>query len=212
MTRLAALLLPLALLAGSCGSTDPSPTPSPSVSPTTTPTPVACTGTPSTYGRTVVDWWAPRCSLEANLFNDPQTAIGAPDAAGIGPEGYTGFISLGFGGHVTLDMGGCLADRPGADLRVYQAVSAEPVSVYVSPAPDGPYTLLEGRKRCGTRIDNVQGYCDFDFADGAVTQARYVRVEDGELWPCPGGTRSEGADLDAVQALGVVSVGAAPPR
>jgi hypothetical protein len=28
-------------------------------------------------------------------------------------------------------------------------------------------------------------------------------VEDGELFPCPGGSLSEGADLDAVQALGV---------
>jgi hypothetical protein len=46
-----------------------------------------------------------------------------------------------------------------------------------------------------------------------VTQARYVRVEDGELFPCPGGTRSEGADLDAVQALGVATSAAdAPPR
>jgi hypothetical protein len=36
-----------------------------------------------------------------------------------------------------------------------------------------------------------------------VTQARYVRVEDGELYPCPGDTVSEGADLDAVQTLGV---------
>ena len=48
----------------------------------------------------------------------------------------------------------------------------------------------------------MQGYCDFDFADGHVAQARYVRVEDGELLPCPGGTRTEGADLDAVQVLG----------
>jgi hypothetical protein len=62
--------------------------------------------------------------------------------------------------------------------------------------------LLEARKSCGVRINAVQGYCDFDFADAHVAEARYVRVEDGELWPCPGGTRSEGADLDAVQVLG----------
>ncbi len=191
---------------GSCGSTSPSPSPSPSASPSASPspspTPITCTGTPSTYARTVSEWWVPRCSLDHNLFNDPQTAIGPPDAAGVGPEGYTGFISLGFGGRVTLDLGGCLNDRPGNDLRVFQAVSSEPVTVYVSPAPDGPYTMLEGRKRCGERINGVQGYCDFDFASGKVSQARYVRVEDGEIFPCPGGTRSEGADLDAVQVLG----------
>jgi hypothetical protein len=199
---LACALLAPALLGSSCGSTSPSPSPSPSVSPTASPTPVTCTGTPSTYARAVTEWWIPRCSLDYNIFNDPQTAIGPPNAAGVGPEGYSGFISLGFGGRVTLDLGGCLNDRPGNDLRVFQAVSSEPVTVYVAPGPDGPFTLLEARKGCGQRIDAVQGYCDFDFADGRVAQARYVRVEDGELFPCPGGTRSEGADLDAVQVLG----------
>ena len=199
---LACALLAPALLGSSCGSTSPSPSPSPSVSPTASPTPVTCTGTPSTYARAVSEWWIPRCSLDHNIFNDPQTALGPPDAAGVAPEGYSGFISLGFGGRVTVDLGGCLNDRPGNDIRVFQAVSGEPVSVYVSPSPDGPYTLLEARERCGTRVNAVQGYCDFDFADGHVPQARYVRVEDGELFPCPGGTRSEGADLDAVQVLG----------
>jgi hypothetical protein len=130
----------------------------------------------------VTDWWVPRCSREHNIYNDPQTALGPPDAAGFGPESYSGFISLGFGGRVTVDLGGCLSDRPGADLRVFEA-----------------------REPCGIRINAVRGYCDFDLATAGVTQARYVRVEDGELFPCPGGTRSEGADLDAVQALGVAT-------
>jgi hypothetical protein len=161
----------------------------------------------------VTDWWVPSCSLEHNIFNDPQTALGPPDAAGFGQEAYTGFISLGFGGRVTVDLGGCLTDRPGADLRVFQAVSSEPVSVYVSTSPDGPFTLVEARKTCGERIDGVKGYCDVDLAAAGVTQARYVRVEDGELFPCPGGTRSEGADLDAVQALGVAATALdSPPR
>jgi hypothetical protein len=30
-------------------------------------------------------------------------------------------------------------------------------------------------------------------------------VEDGEVYPCPCGTASEGADLDAVQALAISS-------
>jgi hypothetical protein len=32
-----------------------------------------------------------------------------------------------------------------------------------------------------------------------------VKVEDGELYACPGDSVSEGADLDAVQALGVAT-------
>jgi hypothetical protein len=206
--RSAWLRLVPVLLATSCGpdpSPSPSPSTSPSASPSASPTPVTCTGTPSAYARAVSDWWIPRCSLDANIFNDPQAALGPPDAAGFGPENYTGFVSLGFGGRVTVDLGGCLTDRPGADLRVFQAVSGEPVSVYVSPSPDGPFTLLDTRVSCGNRVTTVQGYCDFDLADGGVREARYVRVEDGELFPCPGGTRSEGADLDAVQALGVAA-------
>jgi hypothetical protein len=161
----------------------------------------------------VTDWWVPRCSLEQDIYNDPQKAVGPPDAAGFGPNDFTGFVSLGFGGRVTLDFRGCVTDRPGPDLRVFQAVSGEPVSVYVSTSPDGGFTLLEARKGCGERFAGIQGYCDFDLATAGVTQARYVRVEDGELFPCPGGTRSEGADLDAVQALGVATTALdSPPR
>jgi len=191
-------LAPALLLASSCGPPEPSPSPSPST------TPNACTGTPSAYAKAVRDWWVPRCSLDHNIYNAPETTLGPPDAAGVGPDGYTGFISLGFGGRVTVDLGGCVTDRPGPDLRVYQAVSGEPVSVYVSTSAEGPFTLIEARKGCGERVNRVQGYCDFDLATGGVKEARYVRVEDGELFPCPGGTTSEGADLDAVQALGVV--------
>jgi hypothetical protein len=192
--RLALRVVPF-LAAMSCGPTTPSPSPSP--------TPAACTTAPSAYAKAVTDWWVPACSLAQDIYNDPQAALGPPDAAGFGPTNYTGFISLGFGGHVTFDLGGCIADRAGPDLRIFQAVSSEPVTVYVSLSPDGPFTLVEPRKSCGERINGVQGYCDIDIAAGGVTQARYVRVEDGELYACPGDTVSEGADLDAVQALGV---------
>jgi hypothetical protein len=195
------LAVALPLLVSACGSTDPSPTP--------TPTPDYCASTPSAYGKAVADWWIPACSLAYNIYNDPLKAVGAPDAAGTGPASYTGFISLGFGGHVTLDLGGCVSDQPGADLRVFQAVSSEPVTVYVSVSPDGPFTLVDARQPCGNRIDRVKGYCDFDLADAGVSRARYVRVEDGEIFPCPGGTVTEGADLDAVQAL-AITVSPAP--
>jgi hypothetical protein len=194
--------LGLLLLASACGPTSPSPSPTPSTSPTP---PSACGSTPSAYAKAVVDWWIPACSLAQNIYNDPLKALGPEDAAGSGPASYTGFVSLGFGGRVTLDLGGCVSDHPGPDLRVFQAVSSEPVSVYVSLSPTGPFTLIEARKACGERINSVKGYCDFDLASGGVSQARYVRVEDGELYPCPGGTVTEGADLDAVRALGVAT-------
>jgi hypothetical protein len=204
MKRRISRALAFLLVASGCGSTDPSPTPTP------TATPNACATAPSVYAKAVPGWWIPACSLSHNIYNDPSEALGAPNAAGTGPASYTGFISLGFGGHVTVDMGGCISDKAGADLRVFQAVSSEPVTVYVSLAPTGPFTLLEARKPCGNRVDRVKGYCDFDLATAGVAQARYVRVEDGEIFPCPGGTVTEGPDLDAVQALGVTTVAGLP--
>jgi len=166
-----------------------------------TPNPSACTGAAKAYGQAVADWWIPACSIAQDIYNDPMAALGAPDAAGSAPDQYTGIVSLGFGGYVTLDMGGCVADQVGNDIRVFQAVSSEPVSVYVSTSPDGPFTLVEPRRPCSERVDRVKGYCDFDLATAGVREARYVKVEDGELYPCPGGTVTEGADLDAVQSL-----------
>ncbi len=207
MSRRAAwALLPL-LAAVACGSDPPNPSPSPSASAS------PCPAATSAYGVSVAEWWVPASSLERNMYNNPQDTVGAPNAGGFGPDNYTGFLSLGFGGHVTLDLGGCVSDVPGNDLRVYQAVSSEPVSVYVSVSPEGPYTLLSPFfLDCGGRVqgDPVKKQCEFDLAPAGVSRARYVRVEDAETFPCPCGTASEGADLDAVQALAIsTAVGAA---
>jgi hypothetical protein len=188
-----ALTLPLGFGCGDPASVEPSPTP--------------CPPATSAYATSVVESWLPACSLAQNIYNDPRNALGRADAAGSGPRNYTGFVSLGFGGHVTLDLGGCVTDQLGNDIRVYQAVSGEPVSVYASTSLDGPFTLLQPLfQGCGDQWvpgHRQRGYCDFDFTPAGVTQARYVRVEDAELFPCPGDTPSEGADLDAVQALAV---------
>ena len=114
-------------------------------------------------------------------------------------------MSLGFGGHVTVDLGGCVSDVPGNDLRIYQSVSSEPLSVYVSTSPEGPFTLLQpffqdcGATRPGRRREEVLRVRPR--VGRREPKARYVRVEDAEIYPCPCGTPSEGADLDAVQAL-----------
>ncbi|HYN05504.1 MAG TPA: hypothetical protein VE359_23870 [Vicinamibacteria bacterium] len=189
------------LAAIACGGpADPTPTPSP------TPTPTACAPAVSPYAVAVAEWWIPASSLAQNIYNNPQEAVGAPNASGFGPSDYTGFVSLGFGGHVTVDLGGCVTDIPGNDLRIYQAVSSEPLSVYVATSPEGPFTLLRPFfQDCGGKVqgDAVKKQCEFDLASAAVPKARYVRVEDAEIWPCPCGTESEGADLDAVQALAI---------
>jgi len=77
------------------------------------------------------------------------------------------------------------------------------VTVYAATSAAGPFVLLGLQKPCGTRTPGVfSNHCDFDLADGGLASARYVKVEDGEIYPClAGGTLTEGADIDALQAL-----------
>jgi len=112
-------------------------------------------------------------------------------------------MSLGQGGWVTVDMGATVVDGPGDDVRVYQATSSEEVTVYASSSPRGPFTLLGLREPCRIRSTGIfSNHCDFDLRSGGLSEARYLRVEDGEIYPClSGDTVSEGADIDAVQAL-----------
>jgi hypothetical protein len=163
---------------------------------------VACMSGQGPFAKAVVDSWLPACSAATNTYNDPRDAVGAPDAGGPTGGPYFGFMSLGDGGHVTLDMQGCAVNGAGDDVRVYQAVSGEPVTLYASGTADGPYVLVEFRKFCGNRIAGFYSrMCTFDLGLAGLEEARYFRVEDGELFPCPGGTDSEGADIDAVEIL-----------
>jgi hypothetical protein len=156
------------------------------------------------YGKAVVDWWLPECSRIRNAYNDPLQAIGPPDAANLGgPDRYRGLISLGQGGYVTLELGEPARDGPGADIRVFQTATGEPVTLYAASAAQGPFVLVGLRRPCGVRTPGVfPNHCDFDLRDAGLTSARFVKVEDGEIYPClAGGTLTEGADLDAVQTL-----------
>ncbi len=156
------------------------------------------------YGRAVVDWWMPQCSLEHNSYNDAQLAVGPPDAVRLGGvDRYSGLVSLGQGGYVTLELGETAVDRNGPDIRVFQTTSGEPVTLYASAAAEGPFVLVGLRRNCGTRTQGLlSNHCDFDLRDAGLGSARFVKVEDGELYPClAGGTLTEGADLDAVQTL-----------
>jgi len=164
---------------------------------------VECLASSDPYAQSVVEWWLSECSLAHNIYNDPLQVLGPPDSRGSGPSGFTGFMSLGEGGHVTVDLEGCAVDRDGPDVRVYQRIGTEPVTLYASGRPDGPFVLVGYRQPCGNPIEGLRsGYCDFDLAQGEVMEARYLRIEDGELFPCPGDTVSEGADIDAIERLG----------
>jgi hypothetical protein len=150
----------------------------------------------------------PTCSLASNKYVDPNEVVGPPDAVNLGgQDNYLGFISLGQGGYVTVDMGVTFTDGDGPDVRVYQTVSGagEPVTLYASASPQGPFALVGLRVPCGTRTGGgvFSNHCDFDLHDGGVASARYLKIEDGEIFPCLArGTVTEGADIDAVELLG----------
>lgn len=154
------------------------------------------------FAKRVVDSWLSACAVANNDYNDVQLVLGRPDATEPAPGIYTGMVSLGSGGYVAVDMEACAADGPGDDLRVYQTVSQEPVTVYASSNAEGPWVLVEARKPCGNRVPGVfSRACTFDLGRAGLEAARYIKVEDGELYPCPGGSRSDGADIDAVEIL-----------
>ena len=153
----------------------------------------------------VVDWWLPRCSLEHNGYSDPNQVLGPPNAVFLGvKDQYTGFMSLGQGGYVVVDMGVSAMDGPGSDVRVYQTTSNEPVTLYAATSPQGPFTLVGLQVSCGTRTGGgvLSNHCDFDLHDAGLASARYLKIEDGEIYPClKGGTITEGADIDAIELL-----------
>jgi hypothetical protein len=158
------------------------------------------------YARAVVDSFVTPCTSRTNraAFLDPGQVLGAPDARGQTEQSYDGFMSLGQDGHVTVDVGVCVIDGTGPDLRVFQYIESEPVEVHVAAGPAGPWIPL-GTQPCGSGGLPVRSnHCDFDLAGSGLRSARYVRVLDGEDFPCErAGTRTEGADIDAVQVLNV---------
>jgi hypothetical protein len=162
--------------------------------------------TPATgpYAVAVVDWWLPDCTLRHNAYNDPQQVLGPPDAVNLGgKDRFRGFMSLGQGGYVTVDMGASAVDGPGPDVRVFQTVGSEPVTLYAATSPQGPFALVGLREPCGVRTPGVfSNHCDFDLHDAGLSEARYFKIEDGEIYPClAGNTVTEGADIDAIQIL-----------
>jgi hypothetical protein len=156
-------------------------------------------------GASVVDWWLPRCTLEHNGYNDPSQVLGPPNAVSLGiKDQYTGIMSLGQGGYVVVDMGVSVMDGPGADVRVYQTTSNEPVTLYGATSAQGPFTLIGLQVSCGVRTGGgvFSNHCDFDLQGTGLAGARYLKIQDGEIYPCmKGGTITEGADIDAVEAL-----------
>jgi hypothetical protein len=164
---------------------------------------VDCKSSSSPYAKHWVDWYVPPCSLAENSYNDPDDTLGRPDACCRRGPPFTGFLSLGDGGWIDEDMVSCAENLRGTDIRVWQSVSSEPVTVYAGGSPTGPWIKLRTVRNCGQPSDTeFSNFCEFDLSEAEIDVARYFRVEDGEKTPCDqAGTDSEGADIDAVELL-----------
>lgn len=131
-----------------------------------------------------------------NLYTDPKEALWNPnyrarlDLTAPLEVSYSGFVSLGPGGHIIIEMGVDVIDGPGADIAVYQAVSDEETGVYVADNLSSPFRFL-GSQRCGFP-------CRFDLNGSGYTQIRYVMVQDQSFPTC---YDTAGSDIDAVEAL-----------
>jgi len=138
------------------------------------------------------------CLEHDNLFTNPTEALGPSDAWRIGTSTFRigGVVSLGLKGYIVVDMGVCIVNNEGNDLRVYQYIAHEPIKVLVSPMPDGPWADL-GVQSCH------HPFCEFDLEGCIYDEIRYVKIIDQDpTGECVGPSRyTPGADIDAVMAL-----------
>jgi hypothetical protein len=167
--------------------------------------PSGCTGSTGVYADEVVN--TNLGCIPTNAFANADELLGAPNASATGPgkTQYQGFVSLGVNGSVTVFMGSCIEDLPGADIRVYQSVSREGIEVQVSQNKDGPFVSL-GFEDCNDPPPFFQGFCEFDLAGSGLNRVRFVRVIDRETITFPGAEcdntgMSPGADIDAIQVV-----------
>ena len=125
-----------------------------------------------------------------NLYTNPEAALWGPDWNYLPDGRYSGFVSLGPAGSITLKMGVDVVDGPGKDIRVYQAVSNEDVGVYVTDSLSSPFRFI-GSQSCPEK-------CDFYLNGSGYSKIRYILVDDRGDSDC---YESPGADIDAVEAL-----------
>lgn len=127
----------------------------------------------------------------ANRSN-PMQALGAPENTD-----QINFVSLGFGGTITLKLGYVVFDKPGDDIMVVETSFGNPVcNAYAEKA------LIE------VSLDNniyynVGEICldgSIDFAAGGAIAAQYIRITDRSFTSNFGST-ADGFDVDGIVVL-----------
>lgn len=136
-------------------------------------------------------------------FANPANALGAPQSSD--SEGAINYVSLGFGGEITIQLSGMIANNEGPDFRVSETTFTqqnctrypEKAEVYVSQ--DGCNFVCLG-------ITCQDG--SFDLAGSGLEWISYVKLHDVSpvLHPFGNDMQANGYDLDGIACLS----GAAP--
>lgn len=127
--------------------------------------------------------------------SNPSMALGAPTNMASTNINY---VSLGFGGSITLSFDGALANGTGNDIRVEETTNPSiicrryPERVRAFASQDGCHFVYLG-----------EGCQDAEFDLGALEWAQYIRLVDASLLGVPyqGETIVNGYDVDAVVCL-----------
>ncbi|HJM81993.1 MAG TPA: hypothetical protein QF720_00110 [Nitrospinota bacterium] len=148
----------------------------------------------STYAERVIRWDVRDECKALVTHTNTDDALGAPNAGGHSDDSTGhGYLSLGYGGSIVVEMGKTVYDWPGNDLLAWEYISIEWVEMYAGESPAGPWYYL-GRRFC-------EDWCGWDLGYAGLKYARFFKVVDGwdANWECH---ETAGADIDSIQATG----------
>jgi len=125
--------------------------------------------------------------------SDPSRALGVPQN-----DESQNFVSLGFGGSITLSFDGAIANGEGTDIRVVESTFNNaicpryPERVRAFASQDGCHFVYLG-----------EGCQDFEFDLGSLEWAQYIRLVDASPLGVPyqGQSIVDGYDVDGVMCL-----------
>ncbi|MBU0975611.1 hypothetical protein KJ918_02325, partial [Patescibacteria group bacterium] len=129
--------------------------------------------------------------------SNPDTALGIPDAT-TNPD--TGFVSLGFGGSLSLEFAFPIADVDGEDLSFYEVTNGRKSypqeKAMIEVSQNGTDWLSAGE----ITNDNAVEY--LDFGSTGLAWIKYVRITDTTDSSIHS-SNADGYDLDAVDASSI---------
>ncbi len=149
----------------------------------------------STTAEHVTEWTQVR---ECNniIRTDTSNALGWPDAYGHVDQANPGwgFVSIDLSGILGVEIGRTVANWYGADIRIYEWISTEPIELFAGLSEIGPWRSL-GIRWCGI-------FCDWDLGAAGMSYARFFRIKDRwSLDQTNACYETAGADIDAVIGL-----------